>query len=228
MQSGAMIVRRARSPCSRSARSAAKSRVVAVTAAVCLLAACGASPRTRFYTLAPVPPRTASVTASEAPLKVSAVHIPGVLDRNSIIRGEADHKLDISSQERWGGDLGEMIRQTLTQDLQQRLPDGMVVPPQSPAPDNAHGLVVDVVHFGPGASGQVELDATWTVLAGSPARVVLQRTARLTAHASEPPPAADHEAAGSASSQAAAMSTLLGQLADEIASGLSQVREARQ
>ncbi len=201
---------------------------MAVVGALCLLAACSSSPRTRFYTLAPVPPHSSPLAGTDTPLKVSAVHIPGVLDRNSIIRGEADHRLDISSQERWGGDLGEMIRQTLTRDLQERLPDGMVVPPQSPAPDHAHGLVVDVVHFGPDASGRIELDATWTVLAGSPARVVLQRTAHLAEPAGEPPPAANHAAGGSAAAQAAAMSALLGQLADEIARGLPQVREARQ
>ncbi len=201
---------------------------VAMAAAICLLASCGSSPRTRFYTLTPVLSPAPLATGNDAPVKLSAVHIPGVLDRNSIIRGEADYVLDVSSQERWGADLGEMIRQTLTQDLQQRLPDGTVIPAQSPAPDNTHGLVVDIVHFGPDASGQVKLDATWTVLAGSPARVVLQRTARLSERATQPVQPADHERAGSAAAQAAAMSALLGHLADDIAGGLSQVREARE
>lgn len=200
---------------------------VAVSAALILVvvAGCGSSPRTRFYTLNPVAPTTRMSVSNRPPLKISAVHIPGVLDRNSIIRSETNYQLGISSQERWGADLGQMIRRTLTQDLQQRLPDGMVIPPQSPAPDSARGLVVDILSFGPDASGQLELEATWTLLAGSPARVMLQRTAHLTESAVQP---AARESSSSASAQAAAMSALLARLADDIASGHSQLREARE
>lgn len=186
--------------------------------AIALLAGCRSSPQTHFYTLTPVAPTARVSDSSGTPVKIAAVHIPGVLDRNSIIRGEANYQLDISSQERWGADLGEMIRRTLTQNLQQRLPDGMVIPPRSPAPENTRGLVVDIVDFGSDGSGHVKLEATWTVLEGSPARVLLQRTAQLSEARNEP----------SAATQAAAMSALLGQLADQIAGGVSQLREARQ
>jgi uncharacterized lipoprotein YmbA len=196
--------------------------------AVALLASCRSSPQTHFYTLTPVAPTGRTADSSGTPVKIAAVHIPGVLDRNSIIRGEANYQLDISSQERWGADLGEMIRQTLTQNLQQRLPDGMVIPPRSPAPEDTRGLVVDIVDFGPDGSGHVKLEATWTVLEGSPARVLLQRTAQLSEARNAPPQPADAQHSSSAAAQAAAMSVLLGQLADQIASGVSQLREARQ
>ena len=206
------------------------SRVVQVAGAAALsllligaLTGCGSSPRTRFYTLNPVPGTSRTPAGNQAPVKIAAVHIPGVLDRTSIIRGESNYTLDISSQDRWGADLAEMIRATLTQDLQQRLPAGMVIAPRSPAPQNGRGLVVDILHFGPDASGHFRLEATWTLQAGSPARVLVQRAADLTDPAAQPVQVSDTERSSSAAAQAAAMSALLGHLADDIASGLSQL-----
>jgi uncharacterized protein len=172
------------------------------------LAACASSPQTRFFALDPVSPGATSAAdrAVHEAVKVDAVHIPPALDRDSIVRGESDNQLEISSQDRWAGDLGEMIRRVLTQDLAQRLPSGMVIAPESPAPPGARGLVIDILTFQPQA-GEVVLDADWTLLAGTQSTPVLRRSEHLSA-----------PAASSAQEQAAAMSTLLGELADNIAS----------
>lgn len=191
------------------------------------LGGCKSSPPTHFYTLTPVAPAARTAPANQAPVKVSAVHIPAVLDRNSMVRGEANYRLDISPQERWGADLGEMIRRTLTQNLQERLPEGMVIPARSPAPENARGLVVDFLCFGPDDSGDVKLDATWSLLEGSPAQVLLQRTTHLSERGKQRPHEPGPQNSASAAAQAAAMSALLGQLADDIANGVSQLREAQ-
>ncbi|MHB8812702.1 MAG: PqiC family protein [Steroidobacteraceae bacterium] len=171
------------------------------------LAACASSPQTRFFALDPVSPGAAPAAgrAVHEAVKVDAVHLPPALDRDSIVRGESDNELEISSQDRWAGDLGEMIRRVLTQDLAERLPSGMVVAPESPAPPSARGLVIDILTFQPQA-GDVVLDADWTLLAGTQSNPVLRRSEHLTA-----------PAASSAQEQAAAMSTLLGELADSIA-----------
>jgi len=176
------------------------------------LAACASSPPTRFFALDPVPPGAAPATdrggAVHEPVKVDAVHIPPALDRDSMVRGESGNQLEISSQDRWAGDLGEMIRRVLTQDLAQSLPSGMVIAPESPAPPSARGLVIDILTFQPQA-GEVVLDADWTLLKGTQSNPVLRRSVHLTA-----------PAAASAQGEAAAMSTLLGQLADGIAAGI--------
>jgi hypothetical protein len=171
------------------------------------LAACASSPPTRFFALDPAAPDAAPAAdrAVHEAVKVDAVHIPPALDRDSIVRGESANQLQISSQDRWAGDLGEMIRRVLTQDLAQRLPSGMVIAPESPAPPSARGLVIDILTFQPQA-GEVVLDADWTLLAGTQSNPVLRRSEHLTA-----------PAASSAQEQAAAMSTLLGELADSIA-----------
>ncbi len=173
---------------------------------------CGSSPPTRFYSLEPTvaeaPLQVGARARTQTSVKINAVHIPSVLDRRTIVRGESNYQLRLSSQNRWGGDFGEMMRRVLTQDLQARLPSGMVIAPDAPAPTNARGVVVDILSFAPkGAS--VFLDADWIVLQGSPAQPTLHRDL----HLMEP-------FAGSAASQAAAMSKLVGRLADSIAQGL--------
>jgi uncharacterized protein len=174
--------------------------------ALLTLAGCASSPPTRFFALDPVSPGSAAAAGTPgAPVKVDAVHIPPALDRDSMVRGESDNQLRISSQDRWAGDLGEMIGRVLTQDLAQRLPSGMVVAPESPAPAGARGLVIDILTFQPQA-GEVVLDADWTLLQGTQANPVLRRSAHLT-----------QSATPSAQGEAQAMSALLGQLADDIA-----------
>jgi hypothetical protein len=179
--------------------------------ALLTLAGCASSPPTRFFALDPAPPGATAAGATGAPVKIDAVHIPPALDRDSMVRGESNNQLQISSQDRWAGDLGEMIRRVLTQDLAQRLPSGMVVAPESPAPAAAQGLVIDILTFQPQA-GEVVLDADWTVLQGTQSNPVLRRSAHLTQSASP-----------SAQGEAQAMSALLGQLADDIAAHIGGV-----
>jgi len=185
-----------------------KSRLMAALLLL-TLAACASSPPTRFFALDPVPGGggAADHTAGKA-VKIDAVHIPPALDRNSMVRGESDNQLQISSQDRWAGDLGEMIRRVLTQNLASRLPSGMVIAPESPAPPSARGLVVDILTFQP-QGGEVVLDADWTLLEGTQSNPVLRRSVHLTA-----------ASASSAQGEAAAMSALLGQLADGIAAAI--------
>jgi uncharacterized lipoprotein YmbA len=182
------------------------------------LGACASSPPTRFFALDPVSgasPAEGQAGSASAAVKIDAVHIPPALDRDSMVRGESDHQLEISSQDRWAGDLGEMIRRVLTQDLAQRLPSGSVIAPESPAPPSARGLVVDILTFQP-QGGEVVLDADWTLLQGTQSNAVMRRSVHLTA-----------PAASSAQSEAAAMSTLLGELADGIASQLGGAERAQ-
>lgn len=180
-----------------------------VSAAV--LAGCGSSPPTRFYTLDAVKPDgPAPSKAAAAPVKVNAVHIPALLDRRAIVRRQAGNQLNISSQDRWGASFGEMARGVLTQDLQSRMAPGAIIPPNAPAPRDARGLVVDILSFVPDGSGQVVLSCDWALLEGAPAHTTLLRTVHLSQPAGDSP-----------SSQADAMSELLGKLADQIAATLS-------
>jgi uncharacterized lipoprotein YmbA len=192
-------------------------RLPLIIALACLLAACGTSPPTHFFTLAPMTPAGHSAVNPAFPIQVNAVHIPAVLDRNEMVRRTGFNTLSISDQDRWGAPFGEMARNVLAQDLAERLPQGSVIFPQAPAPDNAAHLVVTIATFGEDASGHVRLVGSWSLMRGNPPTTIVQRDVSLTG-----------KAAGSdAASQAAGMSDLLAKLADQISGELSTASIAR-
>ena len=176
-----------------------------------LLAACGSSPKTQFYTLDPVPPQKAMQAAPSIPVQVAAVHIPPSLDRQEMVRETAPHQLDVSDQNRWGGSLDNMVQRVLTQDLAQRLPPSGVVLPQEPAPAQHESIVVDILQFDEDASGQVIFDGSWSLTDSASDTPLASRHLRLTARAGSQ----------SYADQVAAMSHVLGELSDNIAGELA-------
>jgi uncharacterized protein len=177
-----------------------------------LLIGCGSSPPTQFYTLDAVPPRqTPIVRAADAKVQVAAVHIPGALDRQEMVRESAPGKLDVSDQNRWGAPFGEMTRRVLTQDLVQRLGPAAVILPDEPAPQ-ADKIVVDILQFGSGPSGLVTFDGSCSLMRGGSDTPL----ATFHVHLSENAQPDNYR------SDAAAMSHILGELADEIAAAVTR------
>lgn len=173
------------------------------------LCACGSSPPTRFYVLEPVASATARAEApAGAPVKVAAVHLPEELDRLEMVSGLGPNRIQVRGEDRWAAPLDDMSRRVLTQDLAQRLPPGMLLAAQSPAPRAARLLVVDLQEFGP-AGDRVRLQGSWSLQTpgGEP---LLRRDVELNRSVADADPRA----------QAAAMSRLLGELADGIAMDL--------
>lgn len=184
----------------------------ALAAALIGLAACASSPPTQFYSLEAVraqssPPQSDASGSHPAPLRVAAVHIPPALDRREIVRVGAGDRLEISGQQRWGAPFDEMVQQVLTQDLVERLPPDEVVLPLGPAPSGTQSVVVDLLQFQGNAGGSVVLQGSWSLLKPGQGAPTLVRTFRYEDSAGAP------DAAGAA----AAMSRLLGHLADDIA-----------
>jgi uncharacterized protein len=181
-------------------------------AAAAAIAACRTSPATRLFSLTPTHGQTAAY-GFDGTIEVAAVHIPGSLDRQQILREGEDGLVIVSDRNRWAAPLDEMVREVLTRDLARRLPPGKVVLPEEPAPVGTRRIVLDVVRFAAGPSGRVVLTAGWTLLpAGSDEPLVL-RQVRLS----------DASGAGDYASQVAAMSRLLGRLADAIAHELNRL-----
>jgi uncharacterized lipoprotein YmbA len=176
-----------------------------------MLASC-ASPPTHFFTLARVSPVGSSLPTPPFPIQVNAVHIPAVLDRSEIVRQADSDQLLISGQDRWGAPFGEMVRNILAQDLAERLPQESVILPRAPAPASAAHLVVNIAAFSEDVHRRVRLNASWTLLRGTPAKPVLDGDVNLE----------DQAAGDDAASQAAAMSRLLGRLADNIVAKLAK------
>jgi uncharacterized protein len=184
-------------------------RAIAFLAAA-LLAGCGSSPKTRYYTLDPVSGTGTNRLAISTPVTVAAVHLPASLDRREMIRQTGQNAVDISEQDRWESPLGGLTRRVLTEDLAAYLPKDMVVLPDSPAPARTGQIVVSITQFAPDAAGRVTLDGSWALLEGGSGKLIMRRSVRFESSA----------IAQDASSQASAMSALLGQLAEQIAGSL--------
>jgi len=183
-----------------------------LSTAAALLAGCASSPPSQFYTLADASPASASQASPGATptIRIAAVHIPPMLDRPEITRRSAGDQLEISGTQRWSAPLDEMVQEILTRDLLERLPSGKVILPSAPVPSGTEAVVVNILQFQSDIGGSVVFEGSWSVVPQGAAAPALVRNFRYTASAS---PAGIGEEVG-------AMSTLLGQLADDIARNL--------
>jgi uncharacterized protein len=91
------------------------------------------------------------------------------------------------------------------------LPAGSFSFPDAPTPPDARTLVVTVLDTEGYADGTLTMQAAWTLMAGHSARVVLTRQVKLDSKVE----------GGDAAALAAALSGILGKLADQIATSVS-------
>jgi uncharacterized lipoprotein YmbA len=177
---------------------------------LCILSACGSSPKTHYYTLAVAEEPVSRADTVRFPVTVAEVRLPASLDRREMVRQTGANTVDISDQNRWEAPLGDLIRRVLSQDLAVRLPRGRVALPDSAlSPDTAQ-LVLSIAQFGPDANGRVVLDGSWSLLGGDPAKVILHRDVMLR----------QDRSVDTSEGEAAAMSAVLGRLATQIAAAL--------
>jgi len=174
------------------------------------IAGCSHSPPMRYVTLSAAPAATPLATGRIEPVQLTALHIPGELDRPEVVTQISGNQLSVDEGTRWGAPLARMMRRTLAEDLLSRLPEGSFVLPDSPAPTETRALVVTVLDLEIDTSKTLRMQAAWTLSTGRPDRVVLTRQATLSV---EMP---DSNAAG----QAASLSRALGELADRIAASI--------
>ncbi|MBN8926257.1 MAG: membrane integrity-associated transporter subunit PqiC [Rhodospirillales bacterium] len=186
-------------------------------ALVLLLAACGSSPQSQFFTLTPVPPAGAAASPQGAatpapaakagpPLQVGRIGIPGALDRVSLVTRGDGPRMEVSDRARWIAPLDELIRRALTADLRQRMGADRVLAPGDPTPRaGARQVAVNFQQFSADAAGHVVMEADWLV--GAP-------DAR---HVTSTPITIQLDAGPGPEAMAAGMSQALGRLADAIA-----------
>lgn len=173
-----------------------------------LLAACGSGP-SHFFTLSPEGPAAPLPVAACAtpPIAVQRVLLPGVLDRQSVVRQRSPGVVEISGNDEWGAPLGEMIRHVMAQDLRLDLGSTQVLLPGDAAPAGGTiRLTLNIASFEADTAGRVTLQADWA-LVGTGGAVLAERTETITT-----------QAAGTKTEPVvAAMSQALGELARRIA-----------
>ena len=186
-------------------------RMIILLLPAALLASCGSSPKTQYFTLA-AQHGGAERVAVTAPVTVAAVSLPSTLDRREMVRQTGPNTVDISDRDRWASPLDEMSRRVLSEDLAARLPEGKLILPNAPTPPGTIEISVSLAQFGPDGSGRIALKGSWSALAAGGTKRLLSRDIALAIS----PPAAG------AAGEAAGMSQLLGKLAGEIATGLGE------
>jgi uncharacterized lipoprotein YmbA len=179
---------------------------IPVITALLLLAACGSSPPTRFYTLSDTAPTTTPPT-DVGLVSINRVSIPGEIDRPQIVRRMGSNQLNISDLDRWAAPLDETILRVLTDNIARRIP--------SPVAGQQHSVSVDIHEFYGDAGCNVTLRAVWTLrkAAGQAAAVVQQQTEEVAVPSSGTCPA----------TLPATMSNALGQLSDRIIAAVARL-----
>lgn len=91
---------------------------------VLLLAACS-SPNPVLYTIAPV--RGAEQAMAPKVILLQQIAMERYLERSQIVRSSENYQLDVMANDWWGEPLGAMLSRILVEELQQRLPDSVVI-----------------------------------------------------------------------------------------------------
>ena len=173
------------------------------------LAGC-ASPNPNLYTLAATPGTPVSVGVRSIELR--RVALAGYLDRPEIVRSDTPYRLQVNGTDRWGEPMGSMLDRVFTEDLVQRLPGTSVFTEAgaiSTHPDVV--LEIDVQRLDYDATGNVVLLAQVAVHHEDSGRTAMAGQVRL----------ALRPASTRTIDLVAAMSTVLGQFADEVAARLA-------
>jgi uncharacterized lipoprotein YmbA len=194
------------------------------------LGACASSAPLHYYTLETVPSTTRPVDAAPTsavraglPIELRSVQIPPALDRLEMMRSVAPGELALRESDHWAAPLGRMSRQTLADDLAERLPSGGLLATGAATSIPRAALSVEVVAFEI-SGGTATMRVRWAVLVpaeespaeklgtekSGPVPLPRSRSARLSMPADDSASALQH-----------AWSALIAQAADRIVEGLA-------
>ncbi len=116
--------------------------------AIALGAAGCSSPPTRYFATEPVSPvASASAVYNGPPVQIRTVNVPPQLDRAELMREVSPGEFEVREFDHWTAPLGQMMRQTLTEDLAARLPAGAVIYPDASQADPVGYIAVNVLSF---------------------------------------------------------------------------------
>lgn len=170
------------------------------------LAACAGVPPTNYYRLAAVPGAPRATAA--AGVAIRGVSIPSYLNQTNITRPSGAVQFATYGNELWAAPLPDLLQGAMVQNLGQRLPAANITATGGAiAAPHTVSIEINVLRFDPDASGQITLSAQIAVKSGTDAPQWVTRD--FTASANPTGPAV--------ADTVVTMSTLWGQLADQIA-----------
>ncbi|MCI1003222.1 PqiC family protein [Herbaspirillum sp. C7C8] len=141
--------------------------LVATVLAASLLAACGSSPPTRFYTLAAPADGGASVrTTSQGPqtfIEVMPVSVPDRLARPQLVVRSDATRVEVLEQDRWSSPFNNELRDALSAGVAARLGAIDVSRGGRPADQASYRIHVELRDFDAARNGQVQASFGWTI-----------------------------------------------------------------
>lgn len=143
---------------------------------VILVAGCGSTPGSRFYTLSATP--APAGTPSDLSVAVGPVTVPGVVDRPQIVVSAGPNQVRLDEFNRWAAPLQSNISRVVADNLATILGTPRVsLFPQtmSAAADYRVGIQVQTFDSAPGDAAT--LDAVWTVSRAKDGKMQTGRTA---------------------------------------------------
>ncbi len=117
-----------------------------------------------YYTLNSTAARTATATRPGVPLFIGPVHINSFLDQGQIITRNSRNSVNIEEQQRWAGDLRQMISDVLICNIGQKLGTDRVFRFTGGSSQDGLQVEIDILHFEKSSSGDAHVTARWRVL----------------------------------------------------------------
>ena len=133
--------------------------------AVGLLCACATSHPDHFYILSAQPQAAAQPPSTPTTPVVLKVTLPSLVDRPEMILNTSPDGVRVLEHERWGAPLGDLVLQTLGQDMERRRGDLLVGGQGAPrASGAAVKITVDVVRMTTRQGDRVSIETHWRIV----------------------------------------------------------------
>jgi uncharacterized protein len=190
---------------------------LAITCAFAILVAgCGSTPASRFYTLSASPGPAAP--SSDLSLAVGPVTVPAAVDRPQIVVSTGPNQVRLDEFNRWASPLQNNIARVVAENLVAMLGTPRVtISPLTLSAGADYRAAIEVQRFDSALGEAAMLDVVWTV---TRARDGTSQTGRTTVR--EPTTAQDYDALAAAHSRA------LARLSRDIADAVQALDRARQ
>lgn len=194
-------------------------KLLALTIGLALVTACGSSPPTRYYQLEERVSQTDSLSSSTLSVRVGPVYIARYLQQPNIVTRQDDYQVSVAEFDRWVEPLEQSIGRILTTNLSDTLNSNWVH--EFGVGNDAielfdYQVLITITRFDVDANNIATLKTQWNLVTPRPSVTLLAKRTVLTRQVSS----------SSYSSQAAALSDLISELAKEIAGDILTQQEA--
>jgi uncharacterized protein len=136
-----------------------------ILCAAALVCACASSRPDHFYILSTQPQAAAQSASTPAVPVVLKVTLPSLVDRPEMILNTSADGVRVLEHERWGAPLGDLVIQTLGQNIERRRGDLLVgAPGAARATSAAIRISVDVVQMIARQGDKVSIETHWRIV----------------------------------------------------------------